>query len=140
MTAALDEFTEWRDSVEARLGKLETVSDEHAGKIRHDEHLLGSMDEDLSKIQVEFRAQRGMLQALHLTQNEHTRALGKLEVGVQGLNTRVQGLDTRVHGLDARVQGLDTRVQGLEEGMQKVQAGVQVIIGLLDRNLERGDE
>ena len=37
--------------------------------------LLVSMDEDVSKIQVEFRAQRGMLQALHDTQSEHITAL-----------------------------------------------------------------
>ena len=33
------------------------------------------MDEDISKIQVEFRAQRGMLQALHDTQTEHITEL-----------------------------------------------------------------
>jgi hypothetical protein len=33
------------------------------------------MDEDISKIQVEFRAQRGLLQALHDTQNEHIAEL-----------------------------------------------------------------
>jgi hypothetical protein len=37
--------------------------------------LLVSMDEDISKIQVEFRAQRGMLQALHDTQSEHVTQL-----------------------------------------------------------------
>lgn len=33
------------------------------------------MDEDVSKIQVEFRAQRGMLQALHDMQSEHITVL-----------------------------------------------------------------
>lgn len=31
MTVELGEFTKWRDSVEARLGKLELVSDESGG-------------------------------------------------------------------------------------------------------------
>jgi chromosome segregation ATPase len=110
MTVAIEEFAKWRDSVEARLGRLEGVSDEHAGKIRHDEHLLGSMDRDLSKLQAEFRAQRGMLQALHLTQNEHTAKLMKLEIGQEELR---------------RGQ------QELRQGQVKVLAGVQTIIGLL---------
>jgi chromosome segregation ATPase len=117
MTVALEEFTEWRHSVEARLGKLEDVSEKHAERFNQNEHLLGAMDRDLGSLQAEFRAQRGMLQALHLTQSDHSRSLGKLEVGVQRL--------------DLKVQALDTRVLRLEEGMQKVEAGVQTIIGLL---------
>ena len=126
MTVALEEFTEWRDSVEVRLDRLESVSDQHTEKFDQAEDLLGSIDEDLSKLQVEFRAQRKMLQALHLTQSDHTARLTRLETGVQGLN--------------AKVQKLDGRVERLESGMQKVEAGVQTIIGLLDRNLDEGIE
>jgi hypothetical protein len=85
MTVELEEFTEWRHRVETRLGRLEAVSDQHADRAKHYEGLLGSMDKDLGEIQVEFRAQRGMLQALHLTQNEHTAALRKLETGQEEL-------------------------------------------------------
>jgi chromosome segregation ATPase len=103
MTVELEEFTEWRHRVEARLGRLEGVGDEHVGKINHHEGLLGSIDEDLSKIQVEFRAQRSMLQALHITQNEHSAALRKLEIGQEELRT----------------------------GQARVLGGVQAILGLL---------
>ena len=126
MTVALEEFTEWRDTVEARLGRLESVSDEHTEKFNHDDDLLGSMDEDLTKLQVEFRAQRKMLQALHLTQSDHTARLTRLETGVRKL--------------DGRVQKLDGRVERLEQGMQKVEAGVRTIIGLLDRSHDGGNE
>ena len=37
--------------------------------------MLVSMDEDLGNIQVEFRAQRTLLQALSVTQSEHTTVL-----------------------------------------------------------------
>jgi hypothetical protein len=104
MTVALEEFTEWRDTVEVRLGRLESVSDEHTEKFNHDDDLLGSMDEDLSKLQVEFRAQRKMLQAFHLTQSDHTARLTRLETGVRKLDGRVE----------------------------KVLTGVQTIIGLLE--------
>jgi hypothetical protein len=119
MTAELGEFTKWRGSVEARLGRLEAVSDEHVGKTTQHEGLLGSVDADLSKIQVEFRAQRGMLQALHITQNEHTVALRKLETGQEELR---------------RGQ------EELWQGQAKVLAGVQTIIGLLGRDIDSGNE
>jgi len=126
MTVALEEFTEWRDSVEARLDRLESVSDQHTEKSNQAEDLLGSIDEDLSKLQVEFRAQRKMLQALHLTQSDHTARLTRLETGVRKL--------------DGRVEKLDGRVERLEDGMQKVEAGVRTIIGLLERNLDGDSE
>ena len=133
MTVALEEFTEWRDSVEVRLGRLESVSDQHTEKFNQAEDLLGSIDEDLSKLQVEFRAQRKMLQALHLTQSDHTARLTRLETGVRKL-------DGRVEKLDGSVEKLDGRVERLEDGMQMVEAGVRTIIGLLERNLDGDSE
>ncbi len=95
-TVALEEFTPWRDSVEARLGTLEAVSDQHTVETGDQRGHLVSMDEDLSKIQVEFRAQRGMLQALHDTQSEHitvlrehTSALAELRAGQRDLRRDV---------------------------------------------------
>ena len=61
--------------IEARVSTLETASDIHAVQISDHGGLLVSMDDDVSKIQVEFRAQRGMLQALHDTQSEHITVL-----------------------------------------------------------------
>ena len=61
--------------IEYRVSTLEAASDAHALEIRTLRGLLISMDEDVSKIQVEFRAQRGMLQALHDTQSEHSTVL-----------------------------------------------------------------
>ncbi|HEY6492184.1 MAG TPA: hypothetical protein VIZ43_02855 [Trebonia sp.] len=112
MTVELEEFTKWRTSVETRLGRLEAVGDEHAEKVNHHQGLLGSIDGDLTGVQVEFRAQRSMLQALHLTQNEHTSALRDLRTGQDELRL----------------------------GQAKVLAGVQTIIGLLGRNIEGDDE
>jgi len=68
------------------------------------------MDADLSKMQVEFRAQRAMLQALHDTQTEHTTALRELRTGVEELHSGQKEL---------------------RRGQAPVLAGVQVIAGLL---------
>ena len=107
MTVALEEFTEWRDTVEVRLGRLEGVSDQHTEKFNYADDLLGSMDEDLSKLQVEFRAQRGMLQALHLTQSDHTARLTRLETGVRKLDGRVEEVLTGVQAVLGLLQSSD---------------------------------
>ena len=99
MTVELEEFTEWRDRVEGRLCTLEAASDQHVVQIGDQGGHLVSMDEDLSKIQVEFRAQRGMLQALHDTQSEHvtvlrehTAALTELRAGQQDFRRGLTGV------------------------------------------------
>ena len=72
---------------------------------------LASMERDMAAFQVESRAQRSMLQALHLTQNEHTAALRELRAGQRSLE---QGL--------AEVR----------EGLVEVRAGIKTIVGLLE--------
>jgi reverse gyrase len=108
----VEELVEWRDHIETRVSRLEATSDQHVEKISDHGGLLVSMDEDLSKIQVEFRAQRGMLQALHDTQSEHVTVLRKLETGQEELR----------------------------RGQAKVLAGVQTIIGLFDRGIDGGNQ
>jgi hypothetical protein len=118
MTVELAEFPEWRHSVEARLGRLEVVSDKHVENGNHHAGLLGSMDTDLSSIQVEFRAQRGLLQALHLTQNQHSAALRKLETGQEEL---------RLGQAELRLGQAELRRE-----MTEVRGGIRTIIALLD--------
>jgi septal ring factor EnvC (AmiA/AmiB activator) len=96
MTVALEEFRPWKDTVEARLDRLETVT--------------SSMDKDFSEIRVEFGAQRKMLQALHLTQNEHTKTLAE--------HTKTLAEHS-------------VALMKLETGQAEVLAGVQAILGLL---------
>ena len=121
MTVELAEFTGWRRSVDARLAKLEAASDQHAVQASEQKGHLVSMDKDLSEIQVQFRAQRGMLQALHDTQTEHTAML-------------------RDH--TTRLTRLETGLGEVKVGLATVNVGVQTIIGLLksaDGDGESGD-
>src|SRR5215471_6527108 len=60
----LENADHWRDTVEARLGTLETRVGEEA-------RLRAAMDEDISRLHIE----RNLLQALHDTQSEHTATL-----------------------------------------------------------------
>jgi septal ring factor EnvC (AmiA/AmiB activator) len=103
MTVALEEFRPWKDTVEARLDRLETVT--------------SSMEEDFDKIRVEFRAQRSMLQALHLTQNEHTKTLAE--------HTKTLA----EHSVS--LKRLETGQEELRLGQAKCLAGIQSILGLL---------
>lgn len=111
MTVALEEFAEWRGSVEVRLGKLEAMDEKHGQRFDRNEQLLGAVDRDLGSLHAEFRAQRGLLQALHLTQNEHTRTLSE-------------------HS--AALRELRTGQEELRQELTEVRVGVQTIIGLLE--------
>lgn len=118
MTVELEEFTEWRGRVEARLCTLETVNDEHADKISNQRGSLDAIHSDLGEIRQQFLIQKGMLQALHLTQSEHTAALRELRTGL----AEVRGGLTEVRG-------------GLEEvrgGLTEVRFGIRTIIDLLN--------
>jgi hypothetical protein len=77
------------------------------------------MDEDVTKMQVEFRAQRGLLQSLHLTQQDHTALL------------REQGALLREHS---------TQLTELRTGQQRIMAGVDAIREMLDRTLNSGND
>jgi hypothetical protein len=115
MTVELEEFTKWRANIETRVSTLEATSDQHVVKISDHGGLLVSMDEDVSKIQVEFRAQRGMLQALHDTQSEHVTVL-------------------REHTALLKEHG--TLLGQHSRQLAEIQTGVQTIIGLLDRGID----
>ena len=74
--------------------------------------LRAQMDEDMSELKVEFRAQRTLLQALHDTQQEHSTML-------------------REHG---------TQLTVLQTGQQRIMAGVDAIREMLGRTLNSGNE
>jgi hypothetical protein len=68
VTDDLEDFTQWRGSVEERLGTLDETVKREAG-------LRAAMDEELSKLHVE----RDLLQALHDTQQDHNGRLTNVE-------------------------------------------------------------
>jgi chromosome segregation ATPase len=104
MTNDLEGFRQWRDTVETRLATLETRVDDQEG-------LRAAMDEDMSSLKVEFRAQRKLLQSLHVTQQEHTG--------------RFREMDEK---LQAGFREVDEKMR---TGFASVQAGVDAILDLL---------
>jgi hypothetical protein len=112
MNAEIGETAPWRRSVEVRLAMLERAGERCKEDRTEQRGMVSSMDADLSSMQGEFRAQRGLLQALHLTQQEHTATLRELTVGRQ-----------------------EDR-QEASQRHQQVLVGFKTLIGLLDRDLE----
>jgi DNA repair exonuclease SbcCD ATPase subunit len=124
MTNDLEDFAHWRRTMEVRVGTLETKVGEHAFATRREEELRAAMDEDMSKLQTEFRVQRSLLQALHDTQSDHTRRL-----------TSIEG---RLVGVEGRLENVEGRLGGVEGTLHKVHTGVETIREMLDRTLNSG--
>ena len=117
MTVALDEFTGWRRSVEARLCTLEVASGTHAAKIGDHKGLLTAMDKDVSGAQAAFRAQLAVLNAVRETQSEHNTALREHTNALAELRTGQNGLRREV-----------TEVR---RELTEVRVGIRTIVGLL---------
>ena len=153
MNNDLEGFGQWRRTVDTRLGTLETRVAEQAS-------LRAQMDEDMSELRVEFRAQRTLLQALHDTQQEHSATLSEhgvmlREHGVMlrdhGVMLRDHGVMLRDHGAMLRDHGAQLRDHGvmlrdhsaqltaLQTGQQRIMAGVDAIREMLDRTLNSGN-
>jgi hypothetical protein len=124
MTMIFKDHAEEPRDIEARLSRLEAASDAHATKISDHGGLLVSMDDDLSKIQVEFRAQRGMLQALHDTQSEHSAQLRQ--------HTALLDKHTVILNEHTAILNEHTAILTDHSGqLAEIRVGVQTIIDLL---------
>src|SRR5215472_5052421 len=99
MNNDLEGFGQWRRTVDSRLGTLETRVAEQAS-------LRARMDEDMSDLKVEFRAQRTLLQALHDTQQEH------------GAMLREHGATLREHSATLREHS--AQLTKLQVGQQQI--------------------
>jgi chromosome segregation ATPase len=147
MTNDLEGFPEWRDNIEARVSTLETTVETEA-------RVRSQMDQDMSDLKIEFRAQRRLLQALAGTQSEHTATLAghtaALAAHTATLADHTATLadhtatladhTARLIRLEAGQAKLEAGQARLEAGMTTVLGGVQTIIGLLDREIGDEDE
>jgi uncharacterized coiled-coil protein SlyX len=139
MNNDLEGFGQWRRTVDTRLGTLETRVAEQAS-------LRAQMDEDMSELRVEFRAQRTLLQALHDTQQEHSATLREHGAMLRdhGAMLRDHGAILRDHSAQLRDHGAMLRdhsaqLTALQTGQQRIMAGVDAIREMLDRTLNSGN-
>ena len=139
MNNDLEGFGQWRRTVDTRLGTLETRVAEQAS-------LRAQMDEDMSELRVEFRAQRTLLQALHDTQQEHSATLREhgAMLTEHGAMLREQGAMLTEHGAmltehGAMLRDHSAQLTALQTGQQRIMAGVDAIREMLDRTLNSGN-
>jgi chromosome segregation ATPase len=125
----MDEMRRRQDTFDMRLTTLEEKVDTEA-------NLRATMNKDISDIKIEQRAQRGLLQAVAITQSEHTARLTAIETDVAVLKTDVAVLKTDVAVLKTDVAVLKTDMAQVKSTLGNVQVGVQTIIAILDRQID----
>lgn len=108
----MTELRERQDKLDERMTTLE-------GTVKEQATLRAAMDSDLSKL----KAHEDSMQALHLTQADHTRRLTRIE--------------DRVGNVEDRLGHVEDRLGHVEEGLETVKVGVHAILDLLDTHLAR---
>jgi chromosome segregation ATPase len=127
MTVELEESAGWRHRVDARLATLERVSDEHGDKIGHQQGSFLAIHADLGEIRGQLLKQDSMIQALRLTQSEHSTALRKLRQDVTEIRQDVTELrrdvtEVRV-GIRTIIDLIDQRDSGRASGQGSQDGG-----------------
>jgi chromosome segregation ATPase len=113
MTDDLEDSSQWRGSVETRMGTLETAAVKQEAALQDQADLRAAMDSDMGELKAEFRPQRSMLQALHDTQQEHTVRLTRLETGQDQLRAGQDELRTKLDLVHVGVKAIHTLLTGL---------------------------
>ena len=108
--------SQWQHKTDARLATLEAVSDEHVDKIRLQRGSLDAIRSDLGEMRGYFVRQQGMLQALHLTQNEHSAALRELRTGQEELRTGQEELRQELTEVRVGVRTILELLQSADDG------------------------
>ena len=140
MNNDLEGFGQWRRGIDSRLSTLET-------RVAEEASLRAKMDEDMSDLKVEFRAQRTLLQALHDTQQEHGATLAQhgATLAQHGAILAQHGAILAEHGTILRehttiLREHSTQLTELRTGQQRIMAGVDAIRVMLDRALNAGND
>ena len=113
---------------EERLTALEERMDMESG-------LRASIDRDLSALAQGQRAMNHMLQALAITQSEHTQALElhtrMFEELGSSVNQRFEEVNGRLDGMDGRFDRMDGRLDGIDGRLDRMDGRLTEIIGML---------
>ena len=137
MTDDFQDPRQWRDGIEARVATLETRASTVEATVKTEAQLRATMDFDMGKMQAEFRAQRSMLQALHVTQQDHNRRLGGVENRLTNVEGRLVSVEGRLVNIEGRLENVEGRLENVEGKLDLVSAGMEAIHGKLDLLIDR---
>jgi hypothetical protein len=110
MNGDVEDFPRWRDSVESRLGTLETAAWRQEAALKTQADLRAAMDKDMGTLSAKLGAQGKLIQAIAKTQSDHTR---------------------RLRTIDGRLGQVEGRLGQVEGKLDLVHVGVQAIHALL---------
>jgi chromosome segregation ATPase len=96
------------------IGELSARVDLLAGQVKREADLCASRDHDLSNVSEKLRGQERLLQAIGITQSEHTAALRRLSFNVETLDTRFLTLEVRFESLETHFRDLESRFGAVE--------------------------
>ena len=128
-----DEMTVLRDRQDRLEGRMTTLE----GTVEREAALRAKMDEDQSSIAATLRAHSGLLQALHDTQQDHTRRLTGIEGRLGNVEGRLGNVEVRLGNVEDDLGVVKVRLGIVEEKLDTVHIGVHAILDLLDTHLAR---
>ncbi|MCU7728748.1 hypothetical protein ODJ79_33980 [Actinoplanes sp. KI2] len=108
---------------ERRLTVVEERLDQEAG-------LRASQDRDLAAIAEGVRVQGRLIQALAVTQSEHTRSLAQLTDSVNEVNGKIDEVNGKIDGVNGKIDEANRTID-------EVQGGITQIIGMVETLIER---
>jgi len=112
-----------QDKLKGRVTVLETTVEREAA-------LRAKMDEDQSNLTATLKAHGRSLQALHDTQQDHTRRLTRIE-------GRLGNVEGRRGNVEVRLGNVENDLVTVKEKLDTVHTGVHAILDLLDAHLAR---
>jgi chromosome segregation ATPase len=116
--------------LEGRVTVLERTVEREAA-------LRAKMDEDQSNITATLNAHGTLLQALHDTQQDHTRRLTRVEDRLTRVEDRLTGVEGRLGNVEVRLGNVEDDLGVVKEKLDTVHIGVHAILDLLDTHLAR---
>lgn len=134
MSGELDELRTQQDQSRARQELLEKRLDLFEGRVgilelsAETQGTRRAVMEQAINVKAEQRAQRTLLEAVRVTQSDHTRRLTSVE-------GRLGGVEGRLGGVETRLGNVEGRLGQVEEKLGNVHIGVQTILAVLDRKI-----
>lgn len=121
---------ERHDRLEGRVTVLETTVEREAA-------LRATMDEDQSNLTATLKAHGRSLQALHDTQQDHTRRLTRIEGRLGNVEGRLGNVEVRLGNVEVRLGNVENDLVTVKEKLDTVHIGVHAILDLLDTHLAK---
>jgi hypothetical protein len=106
MTDDLEDSAQWRGSIESRLGTLET-------KVEAEAHLRAAMDEDMGTLSAKFGVQEKLIQAISVTQSEHTTQLRTINGRLEKVEARLEKVEGKLDLVHGGVETIQILLKGL---------------------------